>query len=194
MPVNWGCVSFLSCALVQLLQKKKKALLEKCKMSQMSAQMIPFHCKIHGSWFSSQLYAYPVKLQTVLVSSVQSVSASAEKEEREWLKSGSAGSSPSCSTSSASWPIEVGQVPPLQSQGCHFFQWKNRSPTPISVGLEIKMPLKSRDVLLQSLESTLWQWWWHEVSLSSVTPQVSLHQKLLAYRSENNLHSRSGPT
>lgn len=122
------CIFFVMCFSSAL--EKKKALLENCKMSQMSAQMIPFHCKIHGSWLSSQLHAYPVKLQTVLVSSVQSGSASAEKEESEWSKSGSAGSSPSSSTPSASWPIEVGQVPPLQSQGLSLLSMKEQVPNP----------------------------------------------------------------
>lgn len=50
---------------------------------QVTAQMIPLNCKINGSWLFLP-NAYPVKLQIVLVWSLNSDSASAEKEESEW--------------------------------------------------------------------------------------------------------------
>ena len=56
MPLSRGCVSCL-CVLVQCF--KKKGFAGKCKMSQMSAQMIHFHCKIHSSWLFLPILSSP---------------------------------------------------------------------------------------------------------------------------------------
>lgn len=90
----------------------------------MSAQMIQFHCKIHSSWLFLPTACYPVKLQIELVSFLNSDSASAEKEESEWCKSGSAGGSCSVSISSAD-PLKWDRSHLRKAQGlpvpCHFF-------------------------------------------------------------------------